>query len=79
MASMLDWLVKERCLWHAEPIFDRDAAGHAIFRCPRCMTTWPILPGQNPRRRSANTIPFELRTGVGRRSVRPPVLASGVE
>lgn len=50
MASLLDWLVKERCLWHASPIFDRDTAGRAVFRCPRCMATWPILPHQAPRR-----------------------------
>lgn len=79
MASMLDWLVKERCLWHAEPIFDRDGAGHAVFRCPRCMTTWPILPGQTPRRRSASVIQFDLATTPSRQPVPRSVLASGLE
>jgi len=27
MPSLLEWLVKERCLWHAEPMFDRDLSG----------------------------------------------------
>ena len=53
MASLLDWLVKERCLWHADPIFDRDRSGRAVFRCPRCMSTWPILAQQVPRRSPA--------------------------
>ena len=64
MPSLLEWLVKERCLWHAEPMFDRDLTGHAVFRCPRCMATWPILPNQSPRR----PLPAPLLFEVGRRS-----------
>jgi hypothetical protein len=82
MPSLLEWLVKERCLWHAEPMFDRDLAGHAVFRCPRCMTTWPILPGQSPRRPLSAPLPFEAAAVRARRRgvVRPPAvraLASG--
>ena len=83
MPSLFEWLVKDRCLWHAEPMFDRDLAGHAVFRCPRCMATWPILPEQSPRRPlAAAPLPFEAAAVRARlRSVvRPPAvraLASG--
>jgi hypothetical protein len=82
MASLLEWLVKERCLWHAEPMFDRDLSGQAVFRCPRCMATWPILPDQSSRRPLSAPLPFEPAAARARRRsvVRPPAvraLASG--
>jgi hypothetical protein len=40
MANLMSWFLRGQCLRHAEPMFDRDATG-AIFRCPRCMHTWP--------------------------------------
>jgi hypothetical protein len=81
-SSLFEWLVKERCLWHAEPMFDRDLSGQAVFRCPRCMATWPILPGQHPRRPFAAPLPFESAAVSARRRsvVRPPAeraLATG--
>ena len=81
MPSLLEWLVRERCLWHAEPMFDRDLSGHAMFRCPRCMATWPILPDHRPRRSITAPLPFEaasvraLRRMVGPATNR--ALASG--
>lgn len=80
MASLLDWLVKERCVWHAEPLFDRDLRGEAVFRCPRCMTTWPILPGQNPHRRS-RVVPFDTHASHNRapKAVHAAILASSAE
>ena len=81
MPSLLEWLTKERCLWHAEPMFDRDGAGHAIFRCPRCMETWPILHDQVRRPLRSAPIPFEPAAARGRRRlVRAPtarVLSAG--
>lgn len=59
MLPFLDNLLKERCLWHAEPLFDRDALGAAVFRCPRCMKTWPILPEQQIRREVAARQPLD--------------------
>jgi hypothetical protein len=41
MVNVLSWLFRSRCLRHAEPIFDRDPSGNAIFRCPQCLATWP--------------------------------------
>jgi hypothetical protein len=38
---MRSWLLGG-CWRHADPIFDRDATG-PIFRCPRCLQTWPRL------------------------------------
>lgn len=68
MASLIDWLTKERCLWHAEPIFDRDRSGRAMFRCPRCMATWPILAKQATRERTPTTlVPFESAVVRARR------------
>jgi hypothetical protein len=73
MPSLLEWLVKERCLWHAEPMFDRDLVGNAVFRCPRCMATWPILPDHRPRRAIGAPLPFDPAAVRGRRrTVRPP-------
>ena len=72
MPSLLEWLTRERCLWHAEPIFDRDLAGHAVFRCPRCMETWPILADQR-RRPLPAPLPFEAApVRARRRMVRAP-------
>jgi hypothetical protein len=59
MLSFLDRLLRERCLWHAEPLFDRDAVGTAVFRCPRCMKTWPILPEQQTRHEVVARQPFD--------------------
>ncbi|MGE3275902.1 MAG: hypothetical protein AB7O67_12370 [Vicinamibacterales bacterium] len=42
MANFMAWLTRGQCLVHAEPIYDRDETG-AIFRCPRCLHTWPRL------------------------------------
>ncbi|MGE0039975.1 MAG: hypothetical protein AB7H88_10375 [Vicinamibacterales bacterium] len=42
MVRLVSWLVRGQCLWHDEPIFDRDETG-AIFRCPRCLHSWPRL------------------------------------
>jgi hypothetical protein len=69
MSSLLEWLTKERCLWHAEPIFDRDLAGQSVFRCPRCMDTWPILPAQRPHHPPAAPLPFEAAAARARRRV----------
>jgi hypothetical protein len=49
MNRLLAWLVRGECLRHADPLFDRDPLGHAVFRCPRCLATWPILPGLSRR------------------------------
>ncbi len=59
MFAFLDSLLKERCLWHAEPLFDRDTVGAAVFRCPRCMKTWPILPEQQTRHEVAARQPLD--------------------
>ena len=59
MLPFLDTLLKDRCLWHAEPLFDRDAVGAAVFRCPRCMKTWPILPEQQTRHEVAARQPLD--------------------
>ena len=40
MVNLMSWFVRGQCLRHAEPMYDRDATG-AIFRCPRCLHTWP--------------------------------------
>ena len=81
MPSWLEWLVKERCLWHAEPMFDRDVAGHAMFRCPRCMATWPILADQKRGRSFALALPFDMTAVRARRQMLGPAttraLASG--
>lgn len=81
MPSWFEWLTKERCLWHDEPVFDRDGAGHAMFRCPRCMETWAILPDSRPRSAFPTPLPFEAAVVRARRRVvnRPTarVLASG--
>lgn len=42
MVRLVSWLLRGQCLWHEEPIFDRDETG-AIFRCPRCLHSWPRL------------------------------------
>ena len=64
-----------------EPVFDRDGAGHAMFRCPRCMETWAILPDSRPRSAFPTPLPFEAAVVRARRRVvnRPTarVLASG--
>jgi hypothetical protein len=49
MSRLLDWLLRGRCLRHRDPLFDRDRAGLAVFRCPRCLATWPILPDLQTR------------------------------
>ena len=48
MAS-LAWLLRKHCIQHADPLFDRDENGRAVFRCPECLHTWPILPNYEPR------------------------------
>ncbi len=48
MKPVFDWLLRGRCMRHAEPLFDRDEHGHAIFRCPRCLVTWEYLPELQP-------------------------------
>jgi hypothetical protein len=45
IATLSAWLSRGRCLWHADPIFDRNERGEAMFRCPDCLNTWPILLG----------------------------------
>jgi len=40
MMNLMSWFIRGQCLRHAEPLFDRDASG-AIFRCPRCLHSWP--------------------------------------
>jgi hypothetical protein len=82
MSSLLEWLVRDRCVWHAEPMFDRDGSGHAVFRCPRCMATWPILPGQQTRRGVPAPLPFEAgqiraRRRLTPRPATPQAVASG--
>lgn len=72
MLPFLDNLLKERCLWHAEPLFDRDAVGAAVFRCPRCMKTWPILPEQQTRHEVVARQPLDGSRVMSRpRLVRP--------
>jgi hypothetical protein len=44
MVNLVNWFVRGQCIWHDEPIFDRDETG-AIFRCPRCLHSWPRLHG----------------------------------
>jgi hypothetical protein len=44
MRRLLAWFLRGECLRHSEPLFDRDSRGHAMFRCPRCLATWAILP-----------------------------------
>lgn len=75
MPSLLEWFVKERCLWHAEPLFDRDPSGHAVFRCPRCMATWPVLSDERPLRDVPDPLPFESAARRARRRVAPAVTA----
>ena len=48
IASLSAWLFRKHCIQHAEPLFDRDENGKAVFRCPECLHTWPILPGFEP-------------------------------
>ena len=36
------WVRGRSCISH-DPMFDRDAAGRAVFRCRHCMETWPVL------------------------------------
>jgi hypothetical protein len=49
MAALRAWLFRKHCIQHADPLFDRDASGRAVFRCPECLHTWPILPNYEPR------------------------------
>ena len=49
MMNLGAWLLRKHCLQHADPLFDRDEQGRAIFRCPDCLHAWPILPGFEPR------------------------------
>jgi hypothetical protein len=49
MATLGAWLLRKHCIHHADPLFDRDENGRAIFRCPECLHAWPILPGFEPR------------------------------
>jgi hypothetical protein len=49
MMNLGAWLFRRRCIQHADPLFDRDEQGRAIFRCPDCLHAWPILPGYEPR------------------------------
>ncbi len=49
MINLGAWLFRKRCIQHADPLFDRDEQGRAIFRCPTCLHAWPILPGYEPR------------------------------
>jgi hypothetical protein len=49
MTNLGAWLLRKHCLQHAEPLFDRDEQGRAIFRCPECLHAWPILPDFEPR------------------------------
>ncbi len=45
MVNLVSWFMRGQCLRHEEPMFDRDASG-AIFRCPRCLHTWPRFQGE---------------------------------
>ncbi len=49
MAALSAWLFRKHCLQHADPLFDRDENGRAVFRCPECLHTWPILPNFEPK------------------------------
>jgi hypothetical protein len=49
MASLGAWLLRKHCIQHADPLFDRDETGRAVFRCPECLHAWPILPDFQPR------------------------------
>jgi hypothetical protein len=49
MATLAAWLLRKHCIHHADPLFDRDENGRAIFRCPECLYAWPILPDYQPR------------------------------
>lgn len=49
MMASLAWLLRKHCIQHADPLFDRDEHGRAVFRCPECLHTWPILPNYEPR------------------------------
>jgi hypothetical protein len=48
--SFFSWLTSAHCLQHADPIFDRDEIGQAIWRCPRCFQAWPRLSAEGPPR-----------------------------
>ena len=72
MVNLMSWFMRGQCLRHAEPLFDRDASG-AIFRCPRCLHTWPrfqsaALVGTTPVP-GASPIPGSVR--VRRPRVKP--------
>jgi hypothetical protein len=49
MATLGAWLLRKHCIQHADPLFDRDENGRAVFRCPECLHAWPILPDYEPR------------------------------
>lgn len=49
MATLGAWLLRKHCIQHADPLFDRDENGRAVFRCPECLHAWPILPDFEPR------------------------------
>ena len=71
MVNLVSWFVRGQCLWHEEPIFDRDETG-AIFRCPRCLHSWPRLtvdaePQVEPDRR---LIPASARVMANATSAR---------
>ena len=48
VAALSAWLLRRHCIQHADPLFDRDENGRAVFRCPECLHTWPILPNYEP-------------------------------
>lgn len=49
MGTLGAWLFRKHCIHHADPLFDRDENGRAVFRCPECLHAWPILPDYEPR------------------------------
>lgn len=65
MAELSAWLLRKHCLQHADPLFDRDENGRAVFRCPECLHAWPILPGFQPR-------PPQPATSIAVHEPRPP-------
>jgi hypothetical protein len=73
MSRFLDWLLHGRCLRHSDPLFDRDERGRAVFRCPRCLATWEILPGLGHRSMKA---PVAGRAEVVSITVKSPVVRS---
>jgi hypothetical protein len=81
MVNLMSWFMRGQCLRHAEPLFDRDASG-AIFRCPRCLHTWPrfqsaAIVGATPVP-GASPIPGSVRVRRPRVKPRPRVRRSVV-